>query len=720
MIYVMSFVQVFSIRIIPLTITLQTYNVHILQGNISAIITNKTLVLETNGNRSAVYYDVTQQPVYGLLMIDYLPVTSFSQADVDSGRLSYFQHDLESSAFDNFILDVRDSEVRGVVVEVEVDPRIHVRDDAISVDGDGPFQITVDMLDASELAEMTDSNPEYNVFVLPRLGTLSVASGTGRRRRGDWLEWQRTRRKRANGNDEDKVETQMTFTHDDVVNNRVEYTPNPNAVPTNGDDGPQEDGFDYVLRAPRVQPAVGSLKLEVTLPPASEAPPLNVDDDDEYYVYVDDVEDDEEDGTEYVTTALIVGGGVLTSVCSIISYRCYRLSRRRRWKRRQRELEALRQDEKPESVERHAADLHPSEPLLMRSAWTEPMHVATSEGELRRIRAEHWMSNRQPRQRLNDALRCAGVDSAVDDQPQAAPGDTDQKQTLPCDSVFPCSQSPQDGQDPYTSDRQGDLSRQSAWFDSFRGTQSQPSTRDDPAETQRGPPTLSRFTEPLRRTTRQSETHPYPARDDEVTPSSTDVSSSPAATRYPGGPLDAADVERHYNGRQTSAVDQSSTRQQRPHQDLDRPTPDHSSIPWPGSTSVLSDPLRKFTLPPSVPNRGAPERDGLTQTRQRGGDACADGSHCGPVHQDNVTGVTSTTMPETRVTRGTLPGDVDGGYVTGSRPRRQSVDTDMSSGHVDEVRPAQQVVYDWDKVDPQLLDLCRTTSPVLDKNQYWV
>jgi len=60
---------------------------------------------------------------------------------------------------------------------------------------------------------------------------------------------------------------------------------------------------------------------------------------------VDEAADDADDGSEYVTTALIVAGGVLTSVCSIIAYRCYRLSRRRRWKRRQRQLHA--DDEPP-------------------------------------------------------------------------------------------------------------------------------------------------------------------------------------------------------------------------------------------------------------------------------------------------------------------------------------------------------------------------------------
>jgi len=77
------------------------------------------------------------------------------------------------------------------------------------------------------------------------------------------------------------------------------------------------------------------------------------------------------------------------------------------------------------------------------------------------------------------------------------------------------------------------------------------------------------------------------------------------------------------------------------------------------------------------------------------------------------------------VTPGTPPyrdDDDDVGYVTGSRPQHQVDSSERSSGgHGDQAgTAAQQVVFDWDSVDPQLLDLCRKTSPVLDKNQYWV
>jgi len=633
----------------------------------------------------------------------------FSQADVDSGRLFYSQFDL-TSALDGFELDVSDAVgnvISGIVVEVVVEPLIK-HPDVVNVDAaDGPFHISLDMLDASLLAEKTNDDPVYDVIELPRLGTLSVSTDLSQRRRrrrrhddselGDDSE-----RRRRNDNSEDDtghdpVALKLEFSHDDVANDRVLYTPNQDAAPA-GDNGPQEDGFRFMLLADNAQPAMGSLTFAVMLPPAIEAPLVEGDVDKYEYVYVDDVEHEEDNGSAYVTTALIVAGGVLTSICSIVSYRCYRLSRRRRRKRRQ---EALQ--DKPEPVERHAADLHPSEPLLTRSVWAEPMYVATSEGELRRIRAEHMMADGQARQQgLSDALQCAGVGSNADDQQQTSQCDTDNEQTLPRDTFYR-PQSPQNAQSPHN---RGD--NLTPLFDRLGGTQPVSGTPADMADRQRGLSDLSRLTgRPARTrdsdpTTHQSDTQPtrprldmmpswlstpdhparsilppsYPPHDDRLGSESTRLTAAPTPAGYP-------------NDRQSSAVDRGSTGRR---QDPDQPstTPEHSFFPFPrppaGPRSLLTD-------------RGAPVTD--AQAR----DSCADGSHCNDVIARN--------RPETQT-----PGDDDGGYVTGSRPQRQPpVDSSQDA----ETQPgAQQVIYDWDKVDPQLLDLCRKTSPVLDKNQYWV
>ena len=115
-------------------------------------------------------------------------------------------------------------------------------------------------------------------------------------------------------------------------------------------------------------------------------------------------------------------------------------------------------------MRRHAADLHPSEPLLTRCAWAEPIHVAATESELRRLRAERGArTQREPERRrsLGDALRCAGAqDSAADDQAPDGPPAGDGDQTRPrLDSQSPRSQGQYDRPE-------------QAWLDRLNRTQS--------------------------------------------------------------------------------------------------------------------------------------------------------------------------------------------------------------------------------------------------------
>ena len=90
----------------------------------------------------------------------------FSQSDVDGGRLWYYQSDMTYSG-DEFVVNVRDrvNEVVDVAVVVVVRARLSIRDDVVTVSGDEPFHITVDLLDASDLAELTGADPEYEVII---------------------------------------------------------------------------------------------------------------------------------------------------------------------------------------------------------------------------------------------------------------------------------------------------------------------------------------------------------------------------------------------------------------------------------------------------------------------------------------------------------------------------------------------------------------------------
>lgn len=48
-----------------------------IQGDNQVNLTNETFALQTNGNRSTVYYELTQSPTYGELIFNNQPVTRF-------------------------------------------------------------------------------------------------------------------------------------------------------------------------------------------------------------------------------------------------------------------------------------------------------------------------------------------------------------------------------------------------------------------------------------------------------------------------------------------------------------------------------------------------------------------------------------------------------------------------------------------------------------------
>ena len=465
------------------------------------------------------------------------------------------------------------------------------------------------------------------------------------------------------------------------------------------------------------------------------------------YVYVDEAGGADDDQSEYVTTALIVAGGVLTSVCSIVAYRCYRLSRRRRWKRRQRQLDADDEPPPPDRVERHAADLHPSEPLLTRSTWTEPMLVAQTEAEMRRLRAERWERDRDARRRLNDTLRCGEVTSTADDQQQPSADHRRQDRHVPGGSRSPRS----NGRSPYTS-----------WLDGVGRTQpaaTTTTTDDDQPRSAASPVDDGGQDRVLVRGPRSAHSPSTSERrwlnglgddvdDDRQRATASPVTGPPSTTAAPrsdtllswfDGPASNAqrpaaaatstknqsDADDRTTSRSTAAhlrqppvtsrqhTDDHSAGQQTSsvNQDSDQPSRGHSAVnPHPGTAPDQ----RRST---SAADRGAPEiDDGLAraQWRQRGDDACADGHHC--ERDEDTSGVGWSSMTD-RVTSDARGSDDDVGYVTGSRDRRR--DDDDEAGPTSS-SASQQVVFDWDSVDPQLLELCRKTSPVLDPNQYWV
>ena len=80
--------KVFIITVHPLTLqVINETEMILVQGQTSALMTNAVFTVVTNGNRSAIMYNVTIPPMFGQLFVDNSPVSYFSQESVENGKM---------------------------------------------------------------------------------------------------------------------------------------------------------------------------------------------------------------------------------------------------------------------------------------------------------------------------------------------------------------------------------------------------------------------------------------------------------------------------------------------------------------------------------------------------------------------------------------------------------------------------------------------------------
>ncbi|XP_060063653.1 chondroitin sulfate proteoglycan 4-like [Ylistrum balloti] len=236
--------KVFLINVIPMTLDfVGNKTAWLLQGKSQVRLSPDVINIRTNGIRSNLMFNVTKQPMYGeLYKGQTISLSQFTQTDVDSNLLGYRQQDM-SSHMDYFMCDVFYPNsallLRGQRLTIMVQPL--VRQKPLQVRPGTLPKITLLILDASELANKTNSNPNYEVIDAPRYGKL--------------LYHIRSKRDTSEGELFSSIDS---FTHDDVMSERVLYQPE-NDAGTNWN----HDSFTYLLTAPGVQPAKGTFLVDI-------------------------------------------------------------------------------------------------------------------------------------------------------------------------------------------------------------------------------------------------------------------------------------------------------------------------------------------------------------------------------------------------------------------------------------------------------------------------
>uniref|UniRef100_A0A8C0AH98 Laminin G domain-containing protein n=1 Tax=Bos mutus grunniens TaxID=30521 RepID=A0A8C0AH98_BOSMU len=232
--------KLFHLDVIPVSITLVNLTDLLLpQGQTSVTVTGAHLSAVTNGRSPHVTYKVMRPLQHGHLLIEDQEVVSFGQEDLNLGKLSYHMTNLTASEDQlQFSLFTSESNLTGQTLGIRVQPLLRVSS-GLTVANRVAHQLTRKDLDATELANRTNSDPTFEVTEPPVHSRLV--------RRAGW---------------DTALEDATLFTQRDIDQGLLILEPHANLTGPNS----LSDSFTFLLRADHVQPATGCLPFTIVPP----------------------------------------------------------------------------------------------------------------------------------------------------------------------------------------------------------------------------------------------------------------------------------------------------------------------------------------------------------------------------------------------------------------------------------------------------------------------
>ncbi|KAM9393559.1 chondroitin sulfate proteoglycan 4 [Pholidichthys leucotaenia] len=230
--------KLFNLEVTEITISLVNFTgLTLQQGQTSVFVTQDHLAAETNGKNVTIHYKITRPPNYGKLLKDNQEVTHFDEEDLHSGRLSYHMISL-SSGEDSFEFTAFTSEanVSGQVLNITVRPLIRVGK-GVKIPSGITVIINLNFLNASELANISDSDPVFEIISHPKYGKVVQIKNKMSR----------------------KALPTESFSFQDVAAGNIALELNANMT------GIQElnDSVVFLLRADNIQPAKGEFHFTI-------------------------------------------------------------------------------------------------------------------------------------------------------------------------------------------------------------------------------------------------------------------------------------------------------------------------------------------------------------------------------------------------------------------------------------------------------------------------
>uniref|UniRef100_W5LKC6 Chondroitin sulfate proteoglycan 4ba n=1 Tax=Astyanax mexicanus TaxID=7994 RepID=W5LKC6_ASTMX len=226
--------KLFNLEVLEISISLVNHTeVMLEQGRTSVDLTQVHLAAVTNGKNTTVHYKITVPPRHGKLLLDNEEADAFNQEDLQAHRLSYHMIDLMSShdSFE-FMVFTSEANLTDQIVNITVKPLVRYAEN-VGIPNGIRFKLKAAFLNASELASISDSDPQFEILSPPRYGKIL--------RKGN------------------KAEQVRTFTFSELQQGRLAIEVKANLTEV------QEvnDSFRFVLKAQNLQPAIGEFPFKI-------------------------------------------------------------------------------------------------------------------------------------------------------------------------------------------------------------------------------------------------------------------------------------------------------------------------------------------------------------------------------------------------------------------------------------------------------------------------
>ncbi|XP_058818725.1 chondroitin sulfate proteoglycan 4 [Topomyia yanbarensis] len=241
--------EIFNIKILPITILPGFNNQPIIvqQGTNLGVLEPKHIAVDTNVQKTRIVYNVTKNPLGGIIISNNKPVVKFTQRQLEEGKISYMQTDMTRSndtfQMDAFIPDTTSACL--VEVNMIVQPFIIINPITITP-GERIRLSSTFIFDNPAQLKLNRYNPKITITRRPKYGRLKkIVRSTGL----DYIEQSR---------DQDIG----TFTYKELKSGVIYYV----ARKFNQDFQSINDNFEYLLATKTAQPGQGTVPIEIYSP----------------------------------------------------------------------------------------------------------------------------------------------------------------------------------------------------------------------------------------------------------------------------------------------------------------------------------------------------------------------------------------------------------------------------------------------------------------------